>query len=177
MVLAAKHQVAYEERWEALPSVEQPLEQPIRGKRRRRLRVHPMIFLFALAVFIVALTALGINQKIKAIELEYRLQALEADLKLVQREGQQLQLKVEQLQSLSHIDTEARSRLGMVEPQGAKVLVMLDWDDRPSELAAAKTDARAVLAKQGHRLWTAIYQWVGARLPALGTAEAGLLDQ
>ena len=176
MVLAAKHQAVYEESWEPLSSAEQSREQPV-GKRRRRLRLHPMILLSALAILIVALTALGINQKIKAIQLEYRLQALEADLKMVQREGQQLQLKVEQLQSLSHIDAQARGRLGMVEPQGAKVLVLVDWETRPNELAAGRSDARVVLAKQGQRLWTAIYQWVGARLPVLGPAEAGLLGQ
>jgi cell division protein FtsB len=173
MVLAAKRQEAYEEVWEA------PIhhKQPVR-KRRRRLRVHPMILLSSLAVLIVALTALGISQKIKAIELEYRLQSLEAELSQVHREGQQLQLKIEQLQSLTHIEDLARSRLGMVEPQGAKILVMVDWDSWPdAQRADAKVDTRTVLAEQGQRLWTAIYQWVGARLPTLGAAEAGLLQR
>lgn len=173
MVLAAKRQEAYEEIWESPVSSQEP-----RQKRRRRLRVHPMIFLLSLAVIIVTLTALGISQKIRAIELEYRLQSLEAEFSQVQREGQQLQLKVEQLQSLTHIDSLARSRLGMVEPQGAKILVLVDWESQPgNDYARSEAGARTVLVEQGRRLWTAIYQWVGARLPALGTAEAGLLEQ
>ncbi|NMB12963.1 MAG: hypothetical protein GX977_11865 [Firmicutes bacterium] len=78
MVLAAKRQEAYEEVWEALPRHEQPVR-----KRRRRLRLHPMILLSLLAVLMVVLTALGISQKIKAIELEYQLQSLEAELSQV----------------------------------------------------------------------------------------------
>ena len=175
MVLAAKRQEAYEEAWEmhSLP------QEPVRKRgRRRRVRLHPMILLTSLAILIVALTALGIGQKIKAIELEYRLQSIEAELTQVQREGQQLHLKVEQLQSLTRIDSLARSRLGMVEPQEAKVLVLVDWESWPGDQRAEEKPAvRTVLAKQGQRLWTAIYQWVGARLPALGTAEAGLLQR
>ncbi|NMB12964.1 MAG: hypothetical protein GX977_11870 [Firmicutes bacterium] len=56
--------------------------------------------------------------------------------------------------------------------------MLVDWDAWPgTERAKTPADTRTVLATQTRRLWTAIYQWVGARLPTLGTAEAGLLQR
>ncbi|NLJ86463.1 MAG: hypothetical protein GX322_08480 [Firmicutes bacterium] len=171
MVLAAKRQVSYEESWET-PA---PPKQPV--KRHRRLRLHPMLLLVLASLIVVGLTALGIGQKIRAIELEYELQSLETELEEVRREGQQLQLKVEQLQSLANIEAVARERLGMVDPQAVQVLAM-DWDPSPdTQLATAELGSRIASSKKSKSLWVALAHWVGARIPALGTAEAGLLKR
>ncbi len=173
MVLAAKRQDIYEEIRETPPLLQRPAK-----KVRRRLRLHPMILLFLVVLTMAGLTALGITQKIRAIELEYQLQSLEAEFHQVQRESQQLQLKMELRQSLTHIDALARSRLGMVDPEGARVLALGDWESPlHTQRAVAKPGARQVLAMQSRRLWAVVYQWVGARLPTLGTAEAGLLQR
>ena len=172
MVLAAKRQEVYEEISQTPTIVSRPAK-----KVKRRLRVHPMILLFMIVIAVAGLTALGISQKIRAIELEYQLQALEAKLHQVQREGQQLQLRVEQLQSLAKIDTLARDRLGMVDPEGARVLALGDWELLPSTQMATNSGPRQVLARETKRLWAVVYQWVGARLPTMGTAEAGLMGR
>ena len=171
MVLATKRQEAWEEVWADVSYTQEPVPVP---KRRRRLRLHPMILLSIMAVLVVTLTVIGISQKVKVIELEYSLQSLEAQLEEVRREGQQLQLKVEQMQSLTHIDSIARSRLGMVEPQEAEVLVLVDWDSSDLQ-RAAEPEGSSTLAREGRRLWTALINWLGPRFPGTGAAEAGLL--
>ncbi len=172
MVLARKHQAPWEEVWEEPSYTQQPAPVP---RRRRRLRVHPMILLSVMAVLLVTLTVVGISQKVKVIELEYSLQSLEVQLEEVRREGQQLQLKLEHLQSLAHIEHIARTRLGMVEPQEAKVLVLVDWDSWSGTQLAAEPENSSMLAREGRRLWTALFNWLGPLLPGMGTAEAGLL--
>lgn len=173
MVVAAKRQEVYEE-VKQTPTI---APRPARQVKQKRLRVHPMILLFMVVIVVAGLTALGISQKIRAIELEYQLQALKAELHEVQREGQQLQLKVEQLQSLAKIDTLARERLGMIDPQGAHVLALADWEFSPNTQMATNPGPRQVLARETKHLWAVVYQWVGARLPVMGTAEAGLMGR
>ncbi|NLY52058.1 MAG: septum formation initiator family protein [Firmicutes bacterium] len=172
MVLATKRQEAWEEVWADVSYTQEPVPVP---RRRRRLRLHPMILLSIMAVLVVTLTVIGISQKVKVIELEYSLQSLEAQLEEVRREGQQLQLKVEQLQSLTHIEQIARSRLGMVEPQEAEVLVLVDWDSWSDTQLAAEPESSSTLVRGGKRLWTALVNWLGPRFPGTGAAEAGLL--
>ncbi|NLA59297.1 MAG: hypothetical protein GX855_10410 [Firmicutes bacterium] len=172
MVVATKRQEAWEEIWVDVSYTQEPAPVP---RRRRRVRLHPMILLSIMAVLVVTLTVVGISQKVKVIELEYSLQSLEAQLEEVRREGQQLQLKVEQLQSLAHIDEIARSRLGMVEPQATEVLVLVDGDSSAATRLAAEPEDSSPLVREGKRLWTALHTWLGPRLPGTGAAEAGLL--
>jgi len=172
MVPAAKHQQIREEIWADAFYSQEPAPVP---RRRRRLRLHPMILLSMVAVLAVTLTISGISQKVRIIELEYNLRSLEAQLEEVRREGQHLQLKAEQLQSLAYIDEMARSRLGMVEPQEAKVLVLVDWDTSPAVQLAVEENNGPTLVNAGRRLWTAFLDWLRPPLIGTGAAEAGLL--
>ena len=48
----------------------------------------------------------------------------------------------------------------MVEPQEAKVLVLVDWDTSPAvQLAVEKITGR--LGQRRRRLWTAFLDWLG----------------
>ncbi|NLK08840.1 MAG: hypothetical protein GX316_09125 [Firmicutes bacterium] len=172
MVLAAKRESVYEEVRPVPPAAPKPLKQ-----RKRRVRIHPMILLLLLVAAAAGLTALGISQKIRAIEVEYELQALETELEHVRREGQQLQFAVEQLKSLTQIESAARERLGMIDPVDTQLLALDGWTPESDVQMAANAGIGQIVGGETRRMWAALCQWVGARLPVLGQAEAGRIGE
>lgn len=117
---------------------EAPAPQPSHKAPARKRRIDPAVYISALAVLVLAAALLQVGQRARLAMLTYDLHNAKSRLEQLERVQTQLLVEVEEARSLSRIDLEARSRLGMVRPQATEWVVV-----RPRESAPVPADPPA----------------------------------
>jgi len=91
---------------------------------RKSARVDPAVYISALAVLVLAAALLQVGQRARLATLTYELHNARARLEQLERIQTRLLVEMDEARSLTRIDGEARSRLGMVRPASTQWLVV-----------------------------------------------------
>lgn len=127
---------------------EVPTNEASRPGPRKKRRVDPAVYISALAVLVLAAALLQVGQRARLATLTYELYNARSRLEQLERVQTQLLVEMEEARSLTRIDGEARTRLGMVRPAATEWLVL-----RP--------ESSEVQSAQGERtgLFGAVVAW------------------
>ncbi|MFS8523459.1 MAG: cell division protein FtsL [Limnochordales bacterium] len=135
--------------------------------RVRRPSVSPFVVVPLVGLLLLAAGAGFVALRVQVMALGYELADAKQELARVQQEHTRLAVAVAQSRSLERVEQLARTRLGMVEPEPAAVVVVASpdgWTAPPAGGAAVA--AASPLAAFG--------EWLHARISS--TAEAGGRD-
>lgn len=108
-----------------------------------RTTVLPYVFVL---LGLAALALFTASRYAAVAQVGYEIGSMKAELRRLEAEREQLELKVAQLSSLARIEGEARSRLGMVSPAEQRLVAVQKGDD--TRLASGTERAVRIAAYQ-----------------------------
>lgn len=140
-----------------LDMVQQPVRRPEGGLRRAKpaasVRSNPMV-IRGIAVGLCAALALSfLSIETATIAEGYRLAHVERKLHEVRTEHERLRLLASQLSSLERVEREARTRLGMIDPDKVEYIVISPPSNGNTAIAS---EARKIQKPLATRLLTAL---------------------
>lgn len=122
----------------------------------------------AFVVAVIGMVVIAyVHQFVQISTVSYEIETLNKVLKDVTADNEKIALKIEQHNSLKHIEKEARGRLGLVEPTEVYYLSM----------STESNDANQPAAEAGEKKAVPILAELGDWLRNLTSVEAGTLDE
>lgn len=106
---------------------------PSQPSPRKKRRVDPAVYITAFAIIVLAAALMQVEQRARLATLTYELHNARSRLEQLERIQTQLLVEMDEAKSLSRIDGEARTRLGLVRPQTTEWLVVRNEPEGASQ--------------------------------------------